>query len=100
MACEPQTYDNGHQPAYTATFVDDDGLAADPDSLTVTLTDPTGTDTGYTEASPEVTNPATGSWRWEATAPLTVAGRYRLRWAATGAGRVDVDVAAFTVLTV
>lgn len=78
------TFQIGQKPTLIASFTDEDGIAADPTSVTFKVKDPAGTETSYTDADSEVTNPATGSWECELPT-LDAAGRWYWRVDGTGA---------------
>lgn len=79
----------GTIPTITFTFTDIDGAAADPALLDVRVMDPSGDVTAYTMASPEVDNPAVGTWTWRPSDGLLEAGTWWV-YAAAGGGGVDV----------
>ena len=72
------TYDLGDVVTLTATVRDANGALADAGAITCTITLPDGTTT-----SPTPTHPSTGSYT--ATYTPAVAGRFAVKWLATGA---------------
>ncbi len=78
----PGRYYPGSTIRMTASFADQDGAAADPDTLVVKLMDPAGVTTSYTYGTDtEVGRSAAGSYYADVTPD--VGGRWHLRWIAT-----------------
>lgn len=71
------SYDLGDLVPLGVSVTDSAGTAANADAVTVTVTLPDGT-----TSAPSVTNPTTGSYN--ADYQPTIAGRYTVRWVATG----------------
>lgn len=72
------TYDIGDVVTLTCTVRDEAGALADAEAITCTITLPDGTTT-----SPTPTHPSTGTYT--ATYTPAVAGRFAVKWLATGA---------------
>lgn len=71
-----------------------DGVATDPSTVSLTLTDPTGAATTYTYAAAQITKDATGVYHKDVTCSL--AGEWQYQWIGTGAA-TDTTVGTFTV---
>lgn len=76
----------GTAPRFTASFTDADGAAADPTGVVVKVRDPSGDQTTYTHPHATITNPAVGTWVWQAPAGWTEKGKWWVRFAGTGNG--------------
>lgn len=86
----------GSIPTVTFLFTDTDGVATDPTSLDIRVYLPDLSTDDYTEASPEVDNPAVGTWTWRPLTAPPLAGTY---WVyGTGSGAL-VDVSAEATFT-
>lgn len=72
----------------TRTFATTAGTAGDPDTVTFQLAEPDGTETDFTIADGEVSNPAVGTWRF--TYVPQASGRYTI-----GCIGVSVPVSGF-----
>jgi hypothetical protein len=81
----------GQQATFTATLVDEDGDAADPDALTLLITSPDGVETVYELA--DLTNPTVGTYKLNVLLDQT--GTWKARMAS-----VNPDDAAEGVLRV
>lgn len=70
------------------------GVATDPTTITLEVTDPTGTTTTYTHAGATITKTGTGVYTKDV--PCTAAGIWRYVWTGTGAAS-DVVAGTWTV---
>lgn len=70
------------------------GTATDPTTITLVVTDPTGTATTYTYAGGTITKSSTGVYTKNITA--SAAGRWAFKWAGTGAA-ADIESDVFDV---
>lgn len=89
------TYDPGDAPAVDVTFTDASGGAAEATAVTFDVREPGGTITSYTEASPEVTNPAANEWTLQLPA-VSTPGVWWVTATAT-AGLTAVEIGSFRV---
>lgn len=76
--------DRGDEAKCTITWVDDAGTLTDPTEAEIRVMDPEGTITSYllSDDDPIVTRVSLGVYR--AVFPLTMSGRWRIRWVASG----------------
>lgn len=72
-----------------------DGVATDPDTVSLIITDPEGTATTYTFAAAEITKSDTGVYTKDITCDK--AGEWSYEWVGTGAA-TDTEVGTWTVL--
>jgi hypothetical protein len=80
----------------TATFVDGDGTATNPDTVTLKTYSPSGTETSYVYGTDaEMQRPATGSYTGDITPDEP--GRWFYRWETTGDGTTITNEGAFNV---
>lgn len=77
----PPSYDIGDRPTLYADFTDADDVAANPSTVTLTITLPDATTVSKTGA--DLSNPSVG--RWEYAHTFTMAGNHTVLWAGTGA---------------
>lgn len=73
-----------------------DGTATDPTTISLVITDPTGSSTTYTYAATEITRTGTGAYRKDISCASTVAGIWTAVWVGTGTA---ADVATTTWTT-
>lgn len=81
----------GVRPTIDMDFVNDDDppVAADPNTIDITVLKPDGTTSTFDEGDPEVTNSAVGAWHFQFPAALLMPGEYVV-WVLAGGGGVDV----------
>jgi hypothetical protein len=71
-----------------------DGVATDPTTVTLTVTDPTGSSTSYSWGGGTVTRDSAGAFHKDVT--CSVAGEWAYQWVGTGTA-TDTAVGSFTV---
>lgn len=92
---QQQTYDIGDQPTITATFRQiGTGVLTTPNALTITVREPDGTETDYTQA--DATNPSVGVWEFAMPAVLDSCGIWTVKFFGT-AGVIAAEEVSFKV---
>ncbi len=90
------TYQLGETIRFTATVTDDDGNAADPTTITISIRTPDGVMAVTDQA---MTKSGTGAYYYEYTIPAEttgIEGKYKLKVEATGsASRVTIKTDTF-----
>lgn len=77
----------GNVARIVGTFTDEDGDLADPTEVTLSVTDPAGTEQELTFSAEDLSNPSVGVY--EGYVELTMAGDYR--WKIVGTGALDAE---------
>lgn len=90
--CGSNGVEVGTAPAVHATFRDSDGDLTDPTAITVTTQDPAGVQTTYSTPHSAITSTSTGEWVFQFPTPLTVPGKWWVRWSATGGITLAAEV--------
>jgi hypothetical protein len=85
-------YYPGANATLSVTFADADNVPTDPDSLTLTIIDPSDHNTVLTDS--DVTKDSTGVYHY--LLPVDQAGEWFYQWAGTGTGAV-VNQGSFVV---
>ncbi len=83
----------GHRPSVRFDITDVDGDPADPTAITIRVMSPSGTIVAYNQDHATVSNPAVGTWIWQAPDGIDEAGEWWVYAVAEGGG---ADVAAET----
>jgi hypothetical protein len=73
----------------SGAFVDVNGAAVDPSTVTLAYKAPGGSRTTKTYAAGDVVKDSTGNYHYDL--PLTVAGRWKYRWESTGPTTTQTD---------
>lgn len=85
MTTAPHSYDIGDRVKLEATFADDDGSAVDPDAVHFGIRYPDGASTTYQYlVDGLLQRQELGFYSIEL--PVTMSGKHRYRWVATGPG--------------
>lgn len=83
MALQPGRIDVGSEMQFTVAFTDQNDVPTDPTTVVFRSRSPSGVESTYTfGSSDEIQNPSTGNYT--ATITLDEAGKWELRWQATG----------------
>lgn len=76
-----------------------DGVATDPTTVSLTITDPDGTTTTYTYTADEIQRTGTGAYRKDISCASTNPGPWTYTWAGTGPA-TDADSGSWTTYNV
>lgn len=76
-------FDSASELATLTNTFDVDGVATDPATVTLTVTDPLGVETSYTYAASEITKTGTGAYRKDI--PCSESDTWQYVWTGTGA---------------
>jgi hypothetical protein len=90
-----KVYQKGELVRIEGLFTDIEGTLADPTTVTLKVTPPSGVTVAYTYAGAQVIRDSVGAFHYDLNAPD--AGQWFYRWEATGAASQAADNGEFMV---